>query len=801
MNYFGNLTDRMNKFREELLDVNPMVCVERAKYTTESYREHADKPMVLRRAYCLENILKNMSIFIEDETLIAGNQASSNRSAPIFPEYAMDWVIEELDEFNKRDGDIFYITEENKQVLRYIAPFWKHKTLKDRGLAGMPAESRLFYDLGIIKAEGNITSGDAHIAVNYETVLKLGLINYKERTEKKLKELDLTDYRNLNKSYFYRAILIVLDAVVDFAKRYADLALELAEKEINPGRKAELLEMSRILNKVPYNPAETFHEAVQSMWLIHLVLQIESNGHSLSYGRMDQYLNYFYENDLQNGEITKDGVTELLTNLWLKTFTINKIRSWSHTRFSAGSPLYQNVTVGGQTVDKKDAVNPLSYLILKSVAQTKLPQPNLTVRYHKGLTDDFMKECIEVVRLGFGMPAFNSDEVIIPSFIEKGVSEDDAYNYSAIGCVEVAVPGKWGYRCTGMSFLNFPKSLLIALNDGVDPESGTKLCVGVGHFKEMTTFDKVMEAWDKIIREFTRHSVIIDSCADMAIEEVTADILCSALTDDCIERGLNLKEGGAVYDFISDLQVGIANLGDSLAAIKKCVFEDKSFTPEQLWNALVNNFEGEEGKKIQDMLINDAPKYGNDDDYIDLLLREAYEIYIDEMKKYKNTRYGRGPIGGCYYAGTSSISANVPQGAGTLATPDGRKAGEALAEGCSPSHAMDQNGPTAVFKSVSKLPTHDITGGVLLNQKVTPQMLAKESDRVKLISLIRTFFNRLEGFHVQYNVISRDTLIDAQKNPENYRDLIVRVAGYSAFFNVLSKQTQDDIIERTEQAL
>ncbi|NRT31939.1 pyruvate formate-lyase/glycerol dehydratase family glycyl radical enzyme [Clostridium beijerinckii] len=412
-----------------------------------------------------------------------------------------------------------------------------------------------------------------------------------------------------------------------------------------------------------------------------------------------------------------------------------------------------------------------------------------------------MKECIEVVRLGFGMPAFNSDEVIIPSFIEKGVDEKDAYNYSAIGCVEVAVPGKWGYRCTGMSFLNFPKSLLIALNDGIDPESGTKLCEGVGHFKDMTTFDEGMKAWDKIIREFTRHSVIIDSCADLAIEEVTADVLCSALTDDCIERGLNLKEGGAVYDFISDLQVGIANLGDSLAAIKKCVFEDKSFTPAQVWDALLNNFEGEDGKRIQDILLNDAPKYGNDDDYIDLLLREAYEIYIDEIKKYKNTRYGRGPIGGCYYAGTSSISANVPQGAGTLATPDGRKAGEPLAEGCSPSHAMDKNGPTAVFKSVSKLPTHDITGGVLLNQKVTPQMLSKESDREKLILLIRTFFNRLEGFHVQYNVVSRDTLLDAQKHPEEHRDLIVRVAGYSAFFNVLSKQTQDDIIERTEQVL
>ncbi len=801
MNHFGELTERMHNFREELLNAKPMVCVERAKLTTESYKEHVDKPMVLRRALCLENILKNMSIFIEKDTIIAGNQASSNRSAPIFPEYAMDWVIDELDEFEKRDGDVFYITEESKEALREIAPFWKHKTLKDRGLAGMPAESRIFYDLGIIKAEGNITSGDAHIAVNYETVLKLGLINYKERTEKKLKELDLTDYKNLNKSYFYRAILIVLDAVVVFAKRYADLALVLAEKEEDANRKAELLEMSRILNKVPYYPAETFHEAIQSLWMIHLVLQIESNGHSLSYGRMDQYLNPFYEKDLKLGKITEDIATELLTNLWLKTFTINKIRSWSHTRFSAGSPLYQNVTVAGQTMDKKDAVNPLSYLILKSVAQTKLPQPNLTVRYHRGLSDEFMKECIEVVRLGFGMPAFNSDEVIIPSFIEKGVSEADAYNYSAIGCVEVAVPGKWGYRCTGMSFLNFPKSLLIALNDGVDPESGTKLCEGVGHFRDMTTFNQVMKAWDKIIREFTRHCVIIDSCVDLAIEEVTADVLCSALTDDCIERGLNLKEGGAVYDFISDLQVGVANLGDSLAAIKKCVFEDKSFTPAELWDALINNFEGEEGRKIQDILINDAPKYGNDDDYIDLLLREAYEIYIDEIKKHKNTRYGRGPIGGCYYAGTSSISANVPQGAGTLATPDGRKAGEPLAEGCSPSHAMDKNGPTAVFKSVSKLPTHDITGGVLLNQKVTPQMLSKEEDRMKLILLIRTFFNRLEGFHVQYNVVSRDTLLDAQKNPEKYRDLIVRVAGYSAFFNVLSKQTQDDIIERTEQVL
>ena len=515
---------------------------------------------------------------------------------------------------------------------------------------------------------------------------------------------------------------------------------------------------------------------------------------------MDQYLYPYYKSDLENGIITEESACELMTNLWLKTFTINKIRSWSHTQFSAGSPLYQNVTVGGQTVDKKDAVNDLSYLILKSVAQTRLPQPNLTVRYHAGLDDNFMKEAIEVVKLGFGMPAFNSDEIIIPSFINKGVKEEDAYNYSAIGCVETAVPGKWGYRCTGMSFLNFPKSLLIAMNDGVDLGSGVKVAEGVGHFVNMTSFADVEKAWDKIVRDFTRHSVIIETCCDMVLEETVPDILCSSLVEDCIGRGKTLKEGGAVYDFISGLQVGIANMADSLAAIKKCVFEDKSITTSELWEALQNDFEGENGTRIQNLLIA-APKYGNDDDFVDNLIRDAYNVYIDEIKKYHNTRYQRGPIGGVYYAGTSSISANVGQGRGTLATPDGRKAGTPLAEGCSPSHAMDKNGPTSVFKSVSKLPTEQITGGVLLNQKVTPQVLEKPEDSMKLIALLRTFFNRLHGYHVQYNVVSRDTLLDAQANPDKHRDLIVRVAGYSAFFNVLSKQTQDDIIERTEQVL
>ncbi len=798
-NYFGTLTPRMQQFREELLAAQPQVCVERALITTKVYQEHQDQPLALKRALMLKEVLEQMTIFIEPQTLIAGNQASSNRSAPIFPEYAMKWVIDELDQFEHRDGDVFHITEENKQKLRDIAPFWAHNTLLDRGLAAFPPHSKLYYDLGIIKSEGNITSGDAHCAVDYGRMLKAGLRDYERRAQEKLDALDLTDYKNIQKSYFYRAILIVVQAVKDFAARFAALAEEQAASA-GAERRAELLDMAAALRKAPYEPAGSFREAVQALWLVHLVLQIESNGHSLSYGRMDQYLNPYYEADRQAGRITEEAACELMCNLWLKTYTINKIRSWSHTQFSAGSPLYQNVTVGGQTADGTDATNPMSWLILKSVAQCHLTQPNLTVRYHKNLPDDFMKECIEVVRCGFGMPAFNDDEVIIPSFIARGVKPEDAYNYSAIGCVETAVPGKWGYRCTGMSFLNFPKALLIAMNDGVDPASGTKLCEGIGHFREFTSFDQVLACWDKVIREMCRQCTIIDATCDMVLEQDTADILCSALTDDCIERGLNMKEGGAVYDFISDLQVGIANLADSLAAMKKVVFEDKAVTPARLWEAMQADFQGEENARIR-ALLESAPKYGNDDDYVDQLVVDAYNVYIDEMKKYHNTRYGRGPIGGVYYAGTSSISANVPQGAGTLATPDGRKAGEPLAEGCSPSHNADKNGPTAVFKSVSKLPTEEITGGVLLNQKVTPQMLSKEENKQKLIALLRTFFNRLHGYHVQFNVVSRETLLDAQVHPENHRDLIVRVAGYSAFFNVLSRKTQDDIIARTEQEL
>ena len=378
---------------------------------------------------------------------------------------------------------------------------------------------------------------------------------------------------------------------------------------------------------------------------------------------------------------------------------------------------------------------------------------------------------------------------------------EDAYNYSAIGCVECAVPGKWGYRVTGMSYLNFPRILLCAMNNGVDLTTGKRFAKGYGKFTDMESYEELLAAWDKTIRELTRASVIVENAVDLASERDVPDVLCSALVQDCIGRGKTIKEGGAVYDYISGLQVGIANMADSLAAIRKLVYEEGRLTRKQLWNAILDDFNSPENQKTQQMLIDEAPKYGNDDDRVDQLVVQAYDSYLDEMKKYPNTRYGRGPIGGIRFGGTSSISANVGQGYGTMATPDGRKARQPLAEGCSPAHAMDRNGPTAVFKSVSKLRTELITGGVLLNQKVTPALLSKEENKQKLILMIRAFFNRLHGFHVQYNVVDRATLLDAQAHPERHRDLIVRVAGYSAFFNVLSRATQDDIIARTEQTI
>ena len=792
---------RTEQLKRQVVDARNTICTERARFYTEVYRANRDKPVILRRALALEETLTHMSVRIEPGELIVGNHSTAVRAAPIFPEYSVDWLLDELDQLEKRPGDVFYVPPGEKLSIRKICEYWQGATVCDRAYALMPADTLEIHEAQITRAVANLTSGDGHIAVNFPKILELGLEVYLQRVQGMRSALRLTTQEDIRKNLFYRSLEIGIGALQAFIERFALLAEDQARESSDPRRRQELEQIRDTCLRVSRFPPRSFREALQLVYFLQLVLQIESNGHSVSLGRLDQYLYPFFRNDARKNLITNDEVEELLECLWIKLYSINKIRPWSHTRYTAGTPMYQNVTIGGQTSEGVDAVNELSYLILETVGRIRLPQPNLLVRYHRNISQDFMTACLRVIERGSGMPAFVNDEIVIPSFLEIGVEKADAYDYSAIGCIEVAVPGKWGYRCTGMCYINLMRVFLASLHDGRDVTTGKIFCPGSGHFKDFTSFDQLMEAWRAQIRYYARQSVITDTCADTALEELGPDILCSAFVDDCIERGKTIKEGGAKYDFISGLQVGIANLGNSLASVKKLVFDERRIGKEQLLAALEHNFQGIEGERIRQMLLNSAAKYGNDDDSVDMLLREAYSCYIEELAQYHNTRFGRGPIGGLYYAGTSSISGNVPAGATVAATPDGRKAFTPLAEGCSPSAGTDLLGPTAVFKSVSKLPTGKILGGVLLNQKVTPAIIRPESAKRKLISLLRTFFDELKGWHVQYNVVDRQTLLDAQREPEEHRDLIVRVAGYSAFFTSLAPETQNDIIDRTEQVI
>jgi formate C-acetyltransferase len=790
-------TERIQALRDAVINATPTICPERARIYTEVYRDHPEMPIVRRRARALSRTLSEMSIFIEDGALIVGNQASRLRAAPIFPEYAVEWIRNEIDQFEKRPGDVFYPSKEVKQELLEICDFWDGATTLDKGRARFTPQLRRIHDAGIIRAEGNLTSGDAHIAINNEKLLARGISGYVAEVRERLEQCDIATREGLGQRTFYEAVLEVLRALQTFIQRFERLAADEAARADNPERIRELEQISANCRHIAEEPPASFYQALQLTYFVQLVLQIESNGHSLSLGRVDQYLYPFYTADRAASRLSDEFAMELLENTWVKLLSINKIRSWSHTRYSAGSPLYQNVTIGGQTRQGEDAVNELSYLILRSVGETKLTQPNLSVRFHKGMSEDFLQACLDVVEKGFGMPAFNNDEIVIPSFIDLGVEPEDAYDYAAIGCIEVAVPGKWGYRCTGKHFINFMRVFLAAINNGTDTQTGEQFFPGRGSLPELETFDEVMQAWAEQVRHYAWAGIAIDTAIDTVLEQEAPDILCSAFVDNCIERGKTIHEGGSKYDFVSGLQVGIANLGNSLAAIKKLVFEERDISAAELMEHLENNFEGPDGEAVRQRLLNFAPKYGNDEDYVDELLREAYMYYIDELPKYRTIRDGRGPIGCGWYAGTSSISANVPSGAVVPATPDGRKAGTPLAEGASPAGGTDVHGPTAVFRSVAKLPTEKILGGVLLNQKVTPRVL--RAAKQKLSAVLRTFFAELKGWHVQYNCVDAETLRAAQRDPESYRDLVVRVAGYSAFFNTLSPETQNDIIARTEQ--
>jgi pyruvate formate-lyase/glycerol dehydratase family glycyl radical enzyme len=794
------MSDRIRHMREELLQTVPRVCTERARIYTRVYRSFEGDPPILRRARALSRTLDEMSIMIFRDELLVGNQASQIRGAPIFPEYSSDWIEEEIDQFARRPGDVFEITEEDKKILlSEILPYWKGRTLYDRAMSIIPESVKKAQEIGVISGRGNITSGDGHLIVNFEKVLRLGLRGIIEETTRHMEALSEGDPFYLKKQVFYQSVLLVLEAAIRFAHRYAQLLTLEAAMTTNPERRRELLEMAGNVRVVPENPPRTFWQAVQSIWFIHLLTQIESNGHSFSLGRVDQYLYPYWKRDFEAGNLTLERTVELLQSLFVKMFTINKIRPWSHTQFGIGYATYQNVTIGGQDIRGQDATNELTYLILKAVGGLRLTTPNLSARFHALSPRSYLRECARVIRLGFGMPAMKNDEIIIPALLDKGVTIEDARNYAIVGCVEAAVPGKWGYRNTGMTFLNVLKILELTLHGGRCPQSGVMLC-STRPPEACPDFESFYREFQRQLFFYTKCQVLMDATADLALEELVPDAFCSALVEDCLSRGKHIKEGGAVYDVVSGLFSGLANVANSLANIRELVYRRKVLTWQELLEALCNDFSGYRGEMVRKLLLEEVPKYGNDVDAVDMLASRVLGDYLEEIKKYRNTRYGRGPIGGNYCGSTSNISANVPLGMSVGATPDGRRAREPIAEGVSPFYGTEKSGPTAVLKSVSKLQTVKMIAQ-LLNLKFAPAVLATEEGLQKLVQLFTVFFRDLKGWHVQFNVVDAETLRDAQKHPERYRDLIVRVAGYSALFIALDPRTQEDIIRRTEHTL
>jgi len=785
---------RVKRVREALLHTTPGVCSERALLITDSYKATEDEPIIIRRAKAFDKILSEMTIFIEPEQMIVGNQASELWAAPIFPEYSFEWVLDELDDFEKRPGDAFKIKEETKNELLSIQEYWKGKTHLDQVSSNLTQTNILAEKQNVIHRGGISMSGDGHIIPNHEKILSVGLSGIIQEAEEKLKAADL----DTKKRDFYRAVVISLNAALKFAQRFADKAYEMSLLESDGQRKAELLDISKTCGRVFKGAPKTYLEALQAVYFTHLLMMIESNGHSFSFGRFDQYMYPFFDADMHKG-LTKEKALEYTALFFVKLNTLNKIRPWDHTKFSAGYPLYSNLMVGGMKADGTDGTNELSYLCLDAMDLSRMPEPNLSVRYWHGSPKKLLFESAKLIREGFGMPSMFCDETAIAALKSINIPEEVARDYASMGCVEIAIPGRWGHRATGMTYMNFGKIVELMLGNGFDPHTGIRL-ISVdktdNSISRFADYDELWRTWERFLKFYTDLAVESDYVCDRSLKHHDSDPFASALVDKCIERGKTLKEGGAEFDFVSQSTIGTAVVSNSLAAIKKLVFDEKVITFEQLKSAIDDNWGGEEGAAIR-RLAQNAPKFGNDDDYADSIAADVYLSYLKLLPDYKNERFGNGPFGCGYTMSTSNISSYVPYGMDVGATPDGRAAGEPLNEGASPTIGTDKQGPTAVLKSISKLPNCKMAGGQLLNIKLSPGMLSGDDNLVKFVALLNA--NRLLGnFHVQFNVIDSGVLKEAQKSPEKYPDIMVRVAGYCALFASLTPNVQDAIIGRTE---
>lgn len=835
-NYSIPKSPRIDKLVNALFEKMPEIESDRAVLITDSYLKTEGKPIITRRAEAFANILENIPIVIRDNELIVGSSTKSPRGCQVFPEFSFSWLEDEFDTIEKRAADPFYISEETKETLKNIYRYWKGKTTSELATSYMAPEAIKAIEHNIFTPGNYYYNGVGHVTVCYDKILEIGYEGIIKEAKDELERCNVSDMNYASKSHFLNAVILSCNAVINYAKRYAVLAKELAQKCNDQKRKKELEKIAKNCDRVPKKGARNFYEACQSFWFVQMLLQIESSGHSISPGRFDQYMYPYYEADIKSGAINKEEAQELIDCIWVKLNELNKVRDAGSAEGFAGYGLFQNLIAGGQDGEGVDVTNDLSYMCIEASLHIMLPQPSLSVRVWNKTPQDFLIKAATLTRTGIGLPAYYNDEVIIPSLVNRGLTLKDAREYNIIGCVEPQKAGKTeGWH--DAAFFNMCRPLELVFENGMD--NGELVGVPTGDISQMKTFDEFYDAYKKQMNYCIELLVNADNSIDMAHRDRCPLPYLSCMIEDCIKKGKSVQEGGAVYNFTGPQGFGIANMADSLYAIKVLVFDKHLLTLEEYREALRNNY-GKDvsinkiehitkdivrellNKKIKvneeqiskiativehsigipqdkknkyDKLLEEIdkiPKFGNDIPEVDSFARDVAYTYTKPLEKYKN------PRGGQYQAGLYPVSANVPLGGQTGATPDGRLAHKPIADGVSPSAGKDVKGPTAAANSVSKLDHSIASNGTLFNQKFHPSALSGRAGLENFVSFIRGYFDQ-KGSHIQFNVVSKETLLDAQKNPEEYKTLVVRVAGYSALFTSLSRSLQDDIINRTEQ--
>ncbi|NJN92816.1 MAG: glycyl radical protein [Anaerolineales bacterium] len=779
-------SERVFRLKKRLLEQERLIDVERARYATESYQATEGQPMPLRRAKMLLHLVRSMSLTIHPDEIIVGNRSLWPRMGIIAPEGAVDWVDRELEILPTRPQDKFQIEAgQIKELREEIFPYWRGKTLEDIVAATIPDEIRRVVR-GKAFSLNQTDHAQGHILPDVEAWLRLGIGGLRRQV---LILRQRPEVQAEPQQIFYDAALIALQAAQELMLRYADLAGQLADAAPDADRRLELSQIAATCRALSEQPARDFREALQSVWFLFVLLQIESNASSFSPGRFDQYMLPYLERDLESGRLTLPQAQEWLEYLWLKFSEVVLLRSSKSARYFAGFPIGFNIVLGGQLPGGGDATNLLSYMCLRAQADLGLTQPNLSIRIHQHSPDAFLEAAAFVIGRGSGMPQVFNDEVIIPAQLNRGVAPADALNYAVVGCVELSTPGK-ALGWSDAAMFNLTRILELTLFGGQDPHSGQQIGLPTPPLDWMSSFADLEAAYEQQLAHFVELMVQGCNLVDGIHAQVYPSPFLSLVIADCLERGLDVTAGGAHYNFSGVQGVQVANVADSLAAVRQVVFEEQWLPASELLAALRENFA--EREVLRQRLINRVPKYGNDDDRVDQYAQKWGDRYSELVAHYPTIR------GGVYQPGFYTVSAHVPMGADVGATPDGRYAGTPLADGgLSPSAGRDRRGATAALRSVSKINLKLASNGTLLNMKFLPSFFAGPEAVKKFVILLRGFC-KLHIPHVQFNVVSADILRQAQAQPEEFRSLVVRVAGYSAYFTELDKALQDEIISRTE---